>query len=89
MAIVAVFQGNITQGQYEQVRDQVMPGNRAESGLLYHVAGQSENGWCVVEVWESQEAIHRFFDQKLGRALQEANINVQPQFFQVVNTIQP
>ena len=90
MAIAAVFEGpDVSQTQYEQVLNQVMPGNRAEPGLLYHVAGQGEHGWYVVEVWESQEAAQRFFDTKLGRALQEANINIQPRFFQVVNTIQP
>jgi hypothetical protein len=51
--------------------------------------GQGENGCYVVEVWESQEAMQRFFDETLGRALQEANITAQPTFFQVYNTIQP
>ena len=31
----------------------------------------------------------RFFRDKLGTALQRANINVQPQSFEVVNTMQP
>ena len=46
--------------------------------MLYHVAGPSANGWCVVEVWESQEAADRYFQQGLGKALQEANITIQP-----------
>lgn len=90
MAVGAIFEGaGVSQAQYEQVRDQVVPGNRPAPGMLYHVAGQGQNGWCVVEVWESQEALQRFFDEKLGRALQEANINIQPRFFEVVNTITP
>lgn len=88
-AVGAVFEANISQADYERVLQQVMPGNRAASGLLYHVAGQGENGWYVIEIWESQEALQRFFDEKLGRALQEANITVQPKIFQVANTIQP
>lgn len=89
MAVAAVFEGDISQAQYERVRAQVTPDNRPPPGLLYHVAGQGEGGWYVVEVWESQEALQRFFDEKLGQALQQANINIQPKFFQVVNTQQP
>jgi hypothetical protein len=43
----------------------------------------------VIEIWESQEAADRFFQDKLRAALQRANINVQPQRFEVVNTMQP
>lgn len=90
MAIGAIFEGaGVSQAQYEQARDQVAPGNKAPPGLLYHAAGPIENGWCVMEVWESQEALDQFFQQKLGAALKQANINVQPRFFQVVNTMQP
>jgi len=41
-----------------------------------------------VEVWESQEALDRFFQEKLGAALQNANINVQPEVFQIQNMMQ-
>lgn len=86
MAIALLFEGSgVTQAQYDQVRNEVAPGNRVPPGLLYHVAGPTENGFRVVEVWESQEAVDRFFQEKLGQALQKANINVQPQVFQVHN----
>ena len=53
--------------------------------MLYHVASKTDNGWSVVEVWESQEAVDRFFRDKLGRALQKANISVQPRTAHVHN----
>jgi quinol monooxygenase YgiN len=56
--------------------------------MLSHVAGPTADGWRVVEVWESQEALDRFFQEKLGAALQNANINVQPEVFQVQNMMQ-
>jgi quinol monooxygenase YgiN len=90
MAIGVIFEGaGVTQAQYEQVKNQVLPGNKPAPGMLYHVGGPTENGWCVVEVWESQEAMDRFFQQGLGKALQEANINIQPRPFQVFNTVKP
>jgi len=86
MAVGAIFEGQgVTQAQYEQVRNEVAPGNRLPQGMLYHAGGSTEAGWCVIEVWESQEALDRFFQEKLGQALQKANINIQPRFFQVVN----
>jgi hypothetical protein len=90
MAIGLLFDGSgVTRAQYEQARNEVAPDNRPPSGMLYHAAGPIPNGWRVIEIWESQEAADRFFQDKLGAALQRANITVQPQRFEVVNTMQP
>lgn len=89
MAIGIIFDGDITEAQYNQVRQQVAPDNRVPPGMVSHHAGPTESGWCVVEIWESQEAAQQFFAEKLSQPLQQANINVQPKFFQVVNTMQP
>lgn len=91
MAIGAIFEGDFTQAQYEQVKNEVAPGNKvaAGDGLLYHAAGPAQAGFCVIEVWESKEALDRFFQTKLGASLERAGINVQPRFFDVVNTMTP
>lgn len=90
MAIGLLFDGaGVTQAQYEQARNEVAPDNRTPPGMLYHAAGPIPNGWRVIEIWESQEAADRFFQDKLAAALQRANITVQPQRFEVVNTMQP
>jgi quinol monooxygenase YgiN len=90
MAVCLVHDApGVTRAQYEQVHDEVTPGNRLPPGLLYHAAGPTENGWCVVEVWESQEALGSFFQEKLQQALQRAGIGGQPRIFEVVNTMQP
>jgi hypothetical protein len=31
-------------------------------GLVFHAAGQSENGFCVMDVFESEAAVQRFRD---------------------------
>ena len=58
-------------------------------GVRSRVAGPTESGWCVVEVWDSREAFDRFFADKLQRALPRANIDTRPRFFEVANTMQP
>lgn len=90
MAVGIVFEGaGVSQAQYEQLHNELSPDNQPPPGLLYHAAGPSENGFCVVEVWESQDVADQFFKEKLGQALQNAQINVQPKFFQVVNIMKP
>lgn len=37
-------------------------------GLLAHVSGPTEEGWRVINVWESQEAFHKFRSERLMRA---------------------
>src|SRR5437899_2844444 len=87
--VVAVFQGpSLTQEQYEQTILKLTGGkNRMESpadwpveGLLAHVAGQGENGFRVVDVWESEEAFRRF-GETLMPILQEIGIEVQPEIY--------
>jgi len=89
MAIGLIFEGpGVTQAQYEQALKEVAPDNKLLPGMLFHVAGPTENGgWRVVEIWESQEAADRFFREKLGQALQNARISITPQSFQVHNMI--
>src|SRR4051812_38396732 len=61
-----------TQAQYDQVRNEVSPNNRPPEGMLYHAGGASDSGLTVIEVWESQEAATRFFQEKLGKAVEKA-----------------
>ena len=90
MAIVLVFEAaGVTQAQYDQACKEVAPDNKPPEGMLYHVAAPTTNGWRVVEVWETQAAVDKFFQEKLAQALQKANISVQPEIAQVHNIMKP
>jgi hypothetical protein len=69
MPYVLVADGIITQDQYEESIRRLTDGgkSRMESvdewpvpGLLSHTAGRGPNGFRVVDVWESREALERF-----------------------------
>jgi hypothetical protein len=87
MPVVAVFQGpSLTQLQYEESIRRLMGGKKSRpdspsdwpvEGLLVHIAGEGQNGFRVIDVWESEEAFGRFGEQ-LMPILQELRIEVQP-----------
>lgn len=89
MAVVLVHQGpSVTQERYEETIRKLTDGkSRMESlsewpveGILSHVAGQTENGFRVVDVWESEEACARF-GETLGPILQEVGIEDAPEIY--------
>jgi heme-degrading monooxygenase HmoA len=88
MAIGLLFhRAGGSQEQYEQILNEVMPNGERVPGLLSHHAGLSEDGFCVIETWESQEALQRFFEERLGQALARANVQGQPTIFQITNSL--
>jgi hypothetical protein len=92
MSVVLVHQGpSLTQEKYEETVRRLTGGkSRLESpsdwpveGLLMHVAGQSPQGFRVVDVWQSEEACNRF-GAILGPILQEVGIDAQPELYPAV-----
>ncbi len=87
MPVVLVHEG-VTQEQYEETVRKLTGGkSRVESpadwpveGLLVHAAGQGENGFRVVDVWESEDAIRRF-GEYLTPILQELGADAQPEVY--------
>jgi quinol monooxygenase YgiN len=50
------------------------PHPETPDGAHLHIAGKTEDGFRVIEVWDSREHIERFMDSGLAQALQEAQI---------------
>ena len=84
MAIALIVElPGVTQQQYEAAGKAV--GDPREHGALVHIAGPTQGGWRVVEVWPSQEAVQSFFgNPTVQNAFQDAGIPpVQPTVFPV------
>src|SRR5688500_16535660 len=84
--VAIVFEG-FTQEQYEEsVRKLVdkdaldSPADWPVAGLLAHIAGQGENGFRVVDVWESQEAFEQF-GAHLMPVLSELGVEGRPEVY--------
>lgn len=87
MPVVLVHEG-ITQEQYEESVRRLTDGkSRMTSpsewpveGLLAHITGQGDNGFRVVDVWESQEAVDRFAAE-LVPVLEEIGVQGRPEVY--------
>lgn len=90
MPIIAVFHSpSLTREKYEESVRRLTNGKkgRMESagdwpvkGLLVHIAGQSEKGFRVVDVWESETAF-RQFGEKLMPIMKEIGIDTVPEIY--------
>lgn len=90
MPIVAVFQSpSLTRENYEESVRKLTDGkkSRMEStsdwgvdGLLVHIAGQSDKGFRVVDVWDSEDAFRRF-GEKLMPIMKEIGIDTVPEIY--------
>jgi hypothetical protein len=89
MAVILVHEGpGLTRESYEAAVRKVSGKDRVESpddwpvpGLLSHAAGESPNGFRVVDVWVSDEAARQFGD-KLVPIMEELDISVEPQVYE-------
>jgi hypothetical protein len=52
-------------GAGQEQYDAVMQALGQDPARLFHCAGPTEDGWMVVDVWESQEAADAFLTERL------------------------
>jgi hypothetical protein len=95
MFVMAVHQTpSLTQERYEEVVHRLAKGKRRlEStsdlpfdGLVARVAGRGKNGFCVVDVFASEEAVDAF-KAALGSIPREVGIEQPPDLFPALTFI--
>src|SRR5580700_9054016 len=67
--------------QYDEVVERLglLPGGPAASQQIFHWVAQTENGFRVVDVWESREAFDRFMAENLLPLLREVGVTRPPE----------
>jgi len=73
--------------QYQQVEDGLGEPRLGE-GQSLHIAGPTDGGLCVIDVWESRAHFDRFMNERLGAQLQKVGFT-QPEIteFPVQNQV--
>jgi heme-degrading monooxygenase HmoA len=72
--------------QYEQANEimGIAEDGDAPDGLLYHVAGRSDDGIVIADIWRSEDDFERFFSERANAALSEVGMpEAQPVAAQV------
>src|SRR3954447_1802925 len=80
----------VTTDQYDQVNENmgVTGDDTAPDGLIQHICGRTPDGIVVIDVWESEEKLNAFFEQRVGPALAAAGVELPPpDVFQVHNML--
>ena len=82
-----------TREQYEEVGKRLTNGRGLDSlaawpaeGILSHVAGPTDNGWRVIDVWESEEAFQSF-GSTIGPILQDVGFPGEPKLYPIHNFV--
>ncbi len=83
-----------TQEQYEAVHGHMNIENDPPEGLIFHMAGPIDEGWGVIDCWESRHHFDTFFQNRLGPAVAELGDRApanQPDIkqFEVFNYFKP
>jgi hypothetical protein len=60
-----------TQEQYEAVNAHMDVEAELPDGLIFHSAGPIDEGWGVLDFWESREKFDAFLAGRLGQAIEE------------------
>lgn len=64
------FEGG-TQEQYDAMHAQMGVEENPPEGLIFHAGGPTNEGWGIIDFWESREQFDRFLEGRIGPAMQE------------------
>ena len=80
VAVEMSFQG-ATLKQYDQVIEKMglRQGGDMPPGGISHWVAKTDDGFRVVDVWESREAFDRFAQEQIGPISREVGIEPQPE----------
>ncbi len=87
--LVLVFEG-VTEQDYWAVNDKL--GIKVDTdegypdGMIAHAGGPTDNGWVVIEMWESKAAHEAFMSSQLGAALAASGVRPPSQVIET-NTV--
>jgi hypothetical protein len=86
MAILAIFKANgITKEMYEALRKKVDWEHQHPDGAVLHAAAFDNSGnFCVADIWESQEHLNNYINNRLLPVMKKNNMPMpEGEIFQI------
>jgi hypothetical protein len=65
----------INQEQFDKVNALVDPSNKPK-GLIFHASGPIDEGWGVIDFWESRGEFDAFFDSRVKAAVDASGVEM-------------
>jgi hypothetical protein len=66
----------LSQEQFDQVNQHVDPAGNPPKGLLFHSSGPIDEGWGVIDFWESREDFDAF-GPRIQQSVAAAGVELQ------------
>lgn len=66
----------LTQEQFDAVNKHVDPASDPPKGLIFHASGPIDEGWGVIDFWDSREAFDAFAP-RIRSAVEAAGVELQ------------
>jgi hypothetical protein len=92
MAVMMIMESPGTSvEQYDQLNEimGIHGDEDAPEGLVHHASGHDGDNLVIVDVWESGEALERFFQERLGAAIEQAGLpQTEPRILPVHNRLE-
>jgi heme-degrading monooxygenase HmoA len=76
----------MTPEMYDQVAPQLFDSLRSAPGFIFHVTYSDDRGFCVAEVWESQETHDAWIDEYVRP---NVPVEIHQEVIQLHNVVAP
>jgi hypothetical protein len=76
---------DMTAAQYEQLYRQVSVDRSSGEGVISQMGGPTDDGWCLVTVFQTQEMAERYVREKLTTALADIGVALEPELIPTLN----
>jgi quinol monooxygenase YgiN len=67
----------LTEEQFNRVHAHINPHANPPKGLEFHASGPIEDGWGVIDFWESREAFDAFQQDRIQAAVAATGVEMQ------------
>jgi hypothetical protein len=64
----------VDQAAFDQLERHINPEGNPPDGLIFHASGPIDDGWGVIDFWQSREQFDRFGQERIGPAMAAAGL---------------
>ncbi len=86
MAVLIRHRAPVTTAQYDEISPPLLEEIKKEPGFILHVAFEDSQGFCVAEIWESQEQHDSYFNEKV---VPNVPAEIKQEVIQIHNMVEP